>query len=216
MDERALLVLNYLLDSAIGHKKAVPLDVLVDYLGSEGHRVDRRWIQNHVLVPSRSGPMFIGSSRSGVFLIAAHEDYEAMREWYVNRIASEQHHLSVLDATAKQFQTPTNKPMSKQTKYKDLDDVKMEIRRTEVARDRAKEQMLFYRRRHDACLAWVEDAKTRLHANLREAEEMNQKEADQMREMQKAEAALETLKQLLGQAATIPLAFMGDDCGVVG
>lgn len=103
MDERALLVLKYLLACAIGHKKAVPLNVLVDYLGSQGHRVDRRWIQNYILVPSRSGPMFIGSSRDGVFLIETIEDYQVMRDWYLDRIASEQHHLSVLENTAKHF-----------------------------------------------------------------------------------------------------------------
>lgn len=114
--------------------------------------------------------------------------------------------------------------MSKQTKYKDLDDVKMEIKRTEVAKTRAKFAMLDHQKRADKCFLVVnsmegmtltEAMKESYHKNLRNGEAERKLERKELRAMNRAEIKLERLKALLGQAATGTFDFMAGDQSVV-
>jgi hypothetical protein len=115
--------------------------------------------------------------------------------------------------------------MSKQTKYKDLDDVKMAIKRTEVARTRAKFDMLAQKASADRAFAIVnsmegmaltEAMKAKYHENLKLGELCRKNERKAFRLMGRAEIKLERLKKLAGEAATPTFEFMGGDCGVVG
>lgn len=115
--------------------------------------------------------------------------------------------------------------MSKQTKYKNLDEVKMEIKRTEVAKNRAKFDMLSHKASADKAFAIVnsmegmaltEAMKEKYHNNRNTGELCRDMEKRSIRAMQRAELKIERLKKLVGQAATDTCAFMEGDCGVVG
>lgn len=113
--------------------------------------------------------------------------------------------------------------MSKQTKYKDADDVKMEIKRTEVARTRAKFEMLDHQKKANQCFAIVhsldgkpltEAMKEIYHTNLKLAQEIREAETKASRQMSRAELKLERLKKALGIAQAECFAFV-EDQGVV-
>lgn len=117
----------------------------------------------------------------------------------------------------------------KQTKYKDLDDVKMEIRRTEVSKQRAESSMLAHKKEADAYFKLAgtlhqksldadltEGEKELFHKSHRLGNEARELERLAVRAVGRAELKLERLKKLAGAAATPTFEFMGGDCGVCG
>lgn len=89
--------LKYLLNSAVGHGNAVPLEKVVAHLVSIGISMSPTDFQQTVLAESRNSDFFIGSGPRGYFLINSIDDARAMKEFYEARITAEKRNLDNLE-----------------------------------------------------------------------------------------------------------------------
>jgi hypothetical protein len=97
-DNHIRIVLEYMLANAVGRANAVSWGQISAGILDQGVRMTKNTFQHSVLAETRSGPIFIGSSKSGYYLIENQADAEAMRDFYENRIAAEQQNLENLRA----------------------------------------------------------------------------------------------------------------------
>lgn len=88
-DDPERIVLEYLLEKAVGIKNAKTWKEIGEMLARKGIRMKKKEFQNTVLKTSRKGPHFIGSCREGYFIIDSHEDFVAMYNFYKTRIRQE-------------------------------------------------------------------------------------------------------------------------------
>jgi hypothetical protein len=100
------LILEFLLENAVGRRNAQPWSALDTCLKRHGVSIRQQTFQQGLLKKSREGQLFIGSNDHGVgrgyFLIQDREDAEVIRQWYLRRIQVEQGHLDQLEALIQQ------------------------------------------------------------------------------------------------------------------
>jgi hypothetical protein len=100
------LILEFLLQNAVGRHNAQPWSALDTHLRHHGVNIRQQTFQQGLLKKSREGEMFIGSNDHGVgrgyFLIQDREDAEIIRQWYLRRIQVEQGHLDQLKTLIQQ------------------------------------------------------------------------------------------------------------------
>lgn len=94
------LILDYLLQNAVGRADARPWSAIEAHLQQHGLEVRLQTFQQGLLKNSREGDMYIGSNDHnpyrGYFIIAERQDAELMAQWYNRRIATEQERLNHL------------------------------------------------------------------------------------------------------------------------
>jgi hypothetical protein len=95
------IVLEYLLENALGRHQARPWPELAAHLNEHGISMTREQFQQTILAETRSGDIFIGSNDHspgrGYFLIHDRADADFAREFYTRRIAAQQANLDQLD-----------------------------------------------------------------------------------------------------------------------
>lgn len=100
------LILEFLLQNAVGRQNAQPWSALDTHLRQHGVSIRQQSFQQGLLKKSREGQLFIGSNDHGVgkgyFLIQDREDAEIIRQWYLRRIQVEQGHLTQLEILIQQ------------------------------------------------------------------------------------------------------------------
>ena len=100
------LILEILLQSAVGRHNAKPWSALETHLKRHNVSIRQQAFQQGLLKKSREGQVFIGSNDHGVgrgyFLIQDREDAEIIRQWYLRRIQVEQGHLDQLETLIQQ------------------------------------------------------------------------------------------------------------------
>jgi hypothetical protein len=100
------LILEFLLQNAVGRHNAQPWSALDTHLRHHGVSIRQQTFQQGLLKKSREGEMFIGSNDHGVgrgyFLIKDREDAEIIRQWYLRRIQVEHGHLDQLETLIQQ------------------------------------------------------------------------------------------------------------------
>jgi hypothetical protein len=87
------VTLEFLLANAVGRENAVPWPRLRAHLKSRRVPMSKNVFQTSILKQTREGDVFIASSNRGYFLIADADDVAVMRQFYNDRIASEQARL---------------------------------------------------------------------------------------------------------------------------
>lgn len=96
------LILEFLLQNAVGRLNSQPWSAIDDHLKRHGIQIRQQTFQQGLLKKSREGEVFIGSNDHGIgrgyFLIVDREDAEIMRQWYLRRIQIEKGHVEQLDA----------------------------------------------------------------------------------------------------------------------
>jgi len=104
-NDRTRLVLEYMLQNAVGRANAQPWSNIKNHLNAYGISMSKTQFQQTVLKKTRSGDIFIGSNDHGArgyFLIRDREDAEMAREFYTRRIAAEQANLDHLNSLIQQ------------------------------------------------------------------------------------------------------------------
>lgn len=100
------VVLEYLLDYAVGRWNAKPWPVIENALRVRGVIMEKNFFQQNILKDSRAGNVFIGSTDNGIergyFLIETYEDAMAMIDFYKKRIAAETRNLQQCEKLAKE------------------------------------------------------------------------------------------------------------------
>lgn len=79
------ITLEYLANSAIGKKNAVPIEQVVAHLERNGHHITKEGFQQTILSKSRQSSICIASSRNGIYLIKTLEDALAFNDFYGKR-----------------------------------------------------------------------------------------------------------------------------------
>lgn len=94
------IVLDYLLENAVGRVNARGWPAIDAHLRSHGIEIRQQTFQYGLIKASREGDMYIGSYDKnpcrGYFIIADQEDAELMASWYEARIQRETQHLDHL------------------------------------------------------------------------------------------------------------------------
>jgi len=98
------IVLEFLLQQGTGRANAQPWSALEAHLARNGVLMSQRAFQQGILKATRENEIFIASNDHGAsrgyFLIVDQQDAEIMRDWYVNRIATETARLNALRRNA--------------------------------------------------------------------------------------------------------------------
>jgi len=101
-DTKAVII-NYLLENALGHENAKPWNMIDLALKVEGVNISKAKFQQTILKDSRKSSMFIGSNDHGIakgyFIINSLKDAQVMLDWYKKRIKVEterKDHLELL------------------------------------------------------------------------------------------------------------------------
>lgn len=84
------ITLEYLLNSGVGKKNAIPIDRVVAHLKDKGHPMTREVFQQTVLSESRRNSICIASSRTGIYLIKTLSDALAFQKFYGQRFQKTQ------------------------------------------------------------------------------------------------------------------------------
>ena len=100
------IVLQFLLDNAVGRENAVPWPRVRQHLLDNGRALSKNAFQQGILKQTREGVVFIGSSNRGYFLIADAADAAEMRDFYLVRIAKENARLDRLRRLADELGWP--------------------------------------------------------------------------------------------------------------
>jgi hypothetical protein len=87
------IVLEFLVQRAVGHNHAVPLRDIVAHLNGRGINITETGFQQTLLAESRGADYFIGSGHRGFYLIDTIGDAEEMRDFYEHRIRTETDNL---------------------------------------------------------------------------------------------------------------------------
>lgn len=87
-------ILNYLIFNAAGVSNAKTWKQISTDLNLDCPIQD---FQHGLLKDSRESDFFIGSCRKGYFLIVSQSDATSARSYFQDRIAAEEHHMSMLD-----------------------------------------------------------------------------------------------------------------------
>ena len=93
------LILEFLLDKAIGRANAKTWDAISRKLVGAGWDIRKNSFQNGLLKRSRESDFFIGSTDakpSGYFIIDTLKDAQEMERWYLHRITTETARLNHL------------------------------------------------------------------------------------------------------------------------
>ena len=99
------VAIEYLLENAVGWENAKPWPEIKAHLDGQGVSMSKNTFQASVVVPSRAGKVFIGSTDRGIkgyFIIAKAEDGRVMRAWYEKRINRERANLDNLSKLLKE------------------------------------------------------------------------------------------------------------------
>ena len=101
-NDKTRLVLEYLLQHAVGRANAQPWSSIEDHLNTHGISMSQIQFQQTILAETRSGDIFIGSNDHGAgrgyFLIQDRTDAVFTREFYTRRIAAQEANIRRLDA----------------------------------------------------------------------------------------------------------------------
>ncbi len=91
--------LQFLLDNAVGSKKAIATWRILEHLQEQGHDVSNKpWWQVNILGYLRDQGIFIGwKNGRGLYIIATRKDAVEARDQYLARIAKEQQRLDILE-----------------------------------------------------------------------------------------------------------------------
>src|ERR1041385_8732958 len=100
--DRTRIVLEFLLARAVGQQRAIPWPKIRDFLLRRGHRLSKNSFQQGILKQTRESAVFIGSGKRGYYLIADADDAREMRDFYLERIASERQRLTRLRRLARE------------------------------------------------------------------------------------------------------------------
>jgi hypothetical protein len=102
------VVLEYLLENALGRHQARPWSEIGAHLNEHGIAMTREQFQQTILAETRSGDIFIGSNDHapgrGYFIIENRADADFAREFYTRRIAAQQTNLDQLDRLIERHQ----------------------------------------------------------------------------------------------------------------
>lgn len=90
------ITLSYLVASGTGYGNAKTIDQILEQLKAHGMSLSGKVFQTTLLKATRESDVFIGSGPNGFFLIESLGDACVMRDFYLNRIAAEEHHLGHL------------------------------------------------------------------------------------------------------------------------
>jgi len=95
--DRERIVLEFLLENAIGAAHAKPWDAIEGHLTTHDVWMSQKQFQQTILKSTREGDIFIGVSRDGYFLINDKGDAEITRAFYRKRIKKELANLENLE-----------------------------------------------------------------------------------------------------------------------
>lgn len=110
------MCLEYLLKEALGEENAKPIDKVIDVLGI-AESYSKKAFQHKILVPLKNQRgFFIGSGRSGIFLVSSGEDFIKAYDFYVERINSETRHLRNIKILAEQTKIFADFNLGKESK----------------------------------------------------------------------------------------------------